>query len=102
MGIKVELDENLERRFRQLAMKRYGYSKGSIKKATESAIQQWTESQYQTRAFDYRKGEKDEEKRSAVDLMTGLLKDAKHKNSVQEQHEIRKLWVGAAEERRRR
>ena len=33
MGIKVDLDEELEREFRELAMKKFGYSKGSIKKA---------------------------------------------------------------------
>ena len=31
MGIKVYLDEDLEREFREFAMKRFGYSKGSIK-----------------------------------------------------------------------
>ena len=45
MGIKVDLDEDLEKEFRELAMKRFGYSKGSIKKATESAIRQWTSSE---------------------------------------------------------
>jgi hypothetical protein len=34
------LDEDLEKEFRELAMKKFGYSKGSIKKATESAIKE--------------------------------------------------------------
>jgi hypothetical protein len=42
MVIKVELDKNLEQSFRQTAMKRFGYSKGSIKKAAEAAIKKWT------------------------------------------------------------
>jgi hypothetical protein len=100
MGIKVELDEQLEREFRQLAMKKFGYSKGSIKKATETAIRQWTETVSGT-------GPNSESKErqgggSAVDLLTGLLKNTAHKTSVKEQHEIRRLWAKVATEQRRR
>ena len=42
MSLKVDLDRDLERKFRQLAMKRFGYSKGSLKKATHYAIELWT------------------------------------------------------------
>lgn len=42
MSLKVDLERDLERKFRQLAMKRFGYSKGSIKKATHYAIESWT------------------------------------------------------------
>ncbi len=96
MGIKVELDEQLEREFRQLAMKKFGYSKGSIKKATETAIRQWTETVSGAGPKSAR------ESGSAVDLLTGLLKNTKHKTSVEEQHEIGKLWTKVATEQRRR
>lgn len=43
MSLRVELGEELEKKFRELAMKRYGYSKGAIKKATETALKRWTE-----------------------------------------------------------
>ncbi len=95
MGIKVDLDEDLEREFRELAMKRFGYSKGSIKKATESAIRQWTATELQIKPSSM---ERKKQNKSGVDLLTGLLKDVKHKSSVVEQHEIRKLWMRSAEE----
>ncbi len=100
MGIKVELDEQLEREFRQLAMKKFGYSKGSIKKATETAIRQWTEIEFGTRPNSM--GEGRQGSKTAVDLLTGLLKNTKHKTSVEEQHEIGKLWANVATERARR
>ncbi len=94
MAIKVELDENLEKEFRELAMKKFGYSKGSIKKATETAIREWTavETGRKVATSQSKKG------KSGVDLLTGLLKDVKHRTSVEEQHEIRKLWTKSAEE----
>ena len=43
MSLRLELDKELERKFRELAMRRYGFGKGSIKKAAETAIKRWTE-----------------------------------------------------------
>jgi len=43
MSLRIELDKEFEKKFRELAMKKYGYSKGSIKKATELALKRWTE-----------------------------------------------------------
>ena len=42
MTLKVDLNKDLEKKFRQLAMEKFGYSKGSIKKATHDAIESWT------------------------------------------------------------
>lgn len=39
--IRAEIDEKLERRFRELAMKRFGYGKGALTKAVEEAIIKW-------------------------------------------------------------
>ncbi len=100
MGIKVDLDEELEKEFRQLAMKKFGYSKGSIKKATETAIRQWTAAEFQTKPSST--SEAKQGSKTGVDLLVGLLKNTKHKTSVEEQHEIRKLWVKVAAERGRR
>ena len=38
-GIKGWVWERIWKKFRKLAMKKYGYSKGSIKKASEEAIE---------------------------------------------------------------
>jgi len=47
MVLKVILSKELERKFRELAMKKYGYSKGSLKKATHHAIELWTKESLQ-------------------------------------------------------
>lgn len=96
MGIKVELDEDLERRFRELAMKKFGYAKGSIKKATESAIRQWTANEFGLKAGS---GQRQQGTKSGADLLVGLLKNTRHRSSVEEQHAIGKLWAKVAEER---
>ena len=43
MSLRLELEKELERKFRELAMRRYGFTKGAIKKAAETAIRRWTE-----------------------------------------------------------
>ncbi len=40
--IKVEVDESLARRFRKRAMEKYGYKKGSMKKALEEAMRKFS------------------------------------------------------------
>lgn len=40
--IKVEVDESLARRFRKKAMEKYGYKKGSMKKALEEAMMKFS------------------------------------------------------------
>lgn len=91
MSLRVELDKELERRFRELAMRKYGYSKGAIKKATEVALRKWS-------------GEEETMKpkktsKNPVDSIVGLLGNIKHRSSVEEQHEIRKIWSKIAEDR---
>jgi len=43
MSLRLEIDKELERKFRELAMRRYGFTKGALKKAAETAIKRWTE-----------------------------------------------------------
>lgn len=40
-SIKVQLSEETERRFRETAMKRFGYGKGALSMAAERALSQW-------------------------------------------------------------
>lgn len=86
MSLRVELNKELERKFRQAAMKRFGYSKGSIKKAAEMAIRKWSaESMVE---------ESKKQVMDPVELMEGLLIELKgKKTSVELQHEARKLWA---------
>ncbi|MBS3074815.1 hypothetical protein J4447_05195 [Candidatus Pacearchaeota archaeon] len=91
MSLRVELDKELERKFRELAMRRYGYSKGSIKKATELAIRRWSE--------EIVKEKPAKKIKDPVELMEGLLVELRgKKTSVELQHEARKLWSKIAED----
>ncbi|MCD6470005.1 hypothetical protein J7L29_04320 [Candidatus Bathyarchaeota archaeon] len=40
-GIKVYISDELERKFREAAMRLYGYGKGSLSVACEKAISMW-------------------------------------------------------------
>jgi len=86
MSLRVELDRELEKKFRELAMRRYGYSKGAIKKATEIAIKKWTKEETFERPT---KDIKDPFK-----LIEGGLSHLRGKvTSVELQHEAMKIWA---------
>lgn len=87
MSIRLEFEKEFEKKFRELAMKRFGYSKGSIKKAAGMALKRWTEQE----------ATKESKKtfKNPVDDIVGLLADTKvkgKKTSVELQHESKKLW----------
>ena len=80
MVLKVEL----EHKFREAAMRKYGYQKGSLQKATKEALSDWVHQQ--------------PTKVSKVDdpfmLVRGILGHLKgKKTSVQLQHEAKDLWT---------
>lgn len=41
MVLKIEFNDEFERKFRELAMRKYGFYKGSLKKASEEALSSW-------------------------------------------------------------
>ena len=84
MVLKVELEKELEHKFREAAMRKYGYSKGSIQKATKEALSSWVMQQST-------KIPKVDDPFKLVEGMLGHLKGKK--TSVQLQHEATKLWA---------
>lgn len=70
--IKVEVDDALARKFRKKAMEKYGYKKGTIKRAMEDVITKFSMS-------------------GTVDwtCLRGTLRSTKKVSSVQLQH---RLW----------
>jgi hypothetical protein len=46
--IKVEVDDELAKRFRKKAMEKYGYKKGSVKKALEGLMEEFTRKSIET------------------------------------------------------
>lgn len=92
MSIRLELEKELERKFREKAMHDFGYYKGSLLKAGRIAISKWVHEERPSKL-------KQKTSHDHVTPLVGLLKDVKHKSSVEEQHEIRKLWLKAAEDK---
>ena len=83
-GIRIQLPDELERLFREMAMKRFGYVKGSLSRAAEEAIRKWLASQLQL--------EKREFEGDPIKAIEGLLADAQI-DSVDLQHLAGKIWV---------
>jgi len=83
-GLRIQLTDKLEKLFRKMAMKRYGYGRGSLSRAAEEAIQRWVAFQLQT--------EKKEFEGDPVKAIEGLLADV-HVDSVELQHLAGKIWV---------
>jgi hypothetical protein len=84
VGIRIQLPAELEKMFRRMAMRRFGYKKGAISKAAEEAIRNWLSVQLQL--------EKREFEGDPVKAIIGLLSDIKI-DSVKLQHLANKIWV---------
>ena len=84
MVLKVELEKELEHKFRETAMKKFGYSRGSIQKASREALSSWVVQQ----------SSKIPKVDDPFKLVEGMLSHLKgKKTSVQLQHEATKLWA---------
>ena len=84
MVLKLVLDHDLEKKFREVAMRRFGFSKGSLKKASELAIKHWVcqEEKQLPKTKDY------------FSEVKGIMKHLRGKyTSVQLQHEAMELWA---------
>lgn len=89
MSLRLEIDEKLERKFRETAMREFGYGKGSLRKASEMAIKKWVgdRSKRPVKKVD-----------DPVKLIKGGLSKYKGKyTSVELQHEATKIWAKKAD-----
>ena len=73
--MKIKLPDSIEDAFRKVAMKRFGYQKGSMSEAASEAIGEWTET--------YESMDKNED---PIEAISGIMKHIK-KTSVELQHE---------------
>lgn len=80
MVLKIDL-ENMEKKFRELAMRKYGFYKGSIKKAGNEAIKLWIELEEPVLPTI----------KNPINSIKGIMKHVK-KRSVELQHESLRLW----------
>ena len=83
MSLRIKIDQKLERRFREAAMRRFGYGKGALSKAAEEAIRRWVSTvESESLSFD----------EDPVEAIDGLLSDI-DLDSVNLQHEAIKFWA---------
>lgn len=81
--IRAKIDEGLELRFRELAMRRFGYGKGALTRAVEDAILKWISSvEREELAFEG----------DPVEAIDGIISDV-DVDSVVLQHRIRDAWA---------
>ncbi len=82
MSLRLELN-GIEKNFREAAMKKYGYSKGALKKASEEALKRWIAEQKEIPKSE-----------NPMGLIEGILEKLKGKiKSVELQHSASRLWV---------
>ena len=84
MVLKLEFENELEQRCRELAMRKFGFTKGALKKASKEAIKDWIKEQNSTLP----------KVKNPIKLIEGTLSHLKGKySSVELQHEASKLWI---------
>ena len=84
MVLKLEFEKEFELKFRELAMRKYGYSKGALRKASKEALQRWI-SQENTSLPKLQ---------DPFKKLRGCMKHLKGKyTSVELQHEAKQLWI---------
>ncbi len=84
--LKIVLPEEVEQKFRKLAMQRFGYQKGALSKAGQKAVEEWSV----MHSDEMDMGSADE---NPILALRGILKHVK-KTSVELQHEA---WDGVYE-----
>jgi len=88
--IKIQVSDEVEKRFRQAAMSRFGYTKGALSLAAERAFSEWAGSDEEI-IQEVRKIVKKVRVRDVASEIRGLLKHVKGKTSTELKHEISKI-----------
>ncbi len=81
-GLRLKLRSDLEKRFRETAMKRFGFGKGALTRAAEQAFERWLSTAKDNFRFEG----------DPVKAIDGILADLKL-NSVELQHSARRVWA---------
>jgi len=82
-SLKIYISDNLEKKFRETAMRRYGYKEESISMAVKNALEEWT---YKVRKAKMTADVPDD----PVEAIWGMLSEVK-KEGVELQHEAGKI-----------
>jgi hypothetical protein len=81
-GLRLHVRDELERRFRETAMRRFGFGKGALTRAAEQAFERWLSTASENIQFEG----------DPVKAIDGILGDVKL-SSVELQHSVRKAWM---------
>ena len=82
-GIRLQLRDEIEKRFREAAMRRFGFGRGALSRAAEQAIEAWLSAATETVQFEG----------DPVKAIEGILSEVSL-DAVELQHSVRKLWAG--------
>ena len=92
--IKVQVSDQVEKKFRKAAMKKFGYAKGALSSAAEKALLEWSDKE--TAREEVSRIIHDAGISSIVSEIEGVLKHVKGKTSVELQHEANKIRAQSA------
>lgn len=81
--MRIYIPDELEKRFRETAMRLFGYGRGSLSLASEKALEAWTSQTSEAMAVV-------ESIEDPVRAIHGMLSDVK-KTGVELQHEARRI-----------
>ncbi len=84
-SLKFYISDELDQKFRKIAMKCYGYGRGSLSAAAEHALLMWVENIEQIVKNEHIP-------KNPVEVIKGLLKDVK-KTSVELQREMSQIRI---------
>lgn len=88
--LKIQVTDDLEKKFREIAMRRFGHKKGSLSIAAEEALGKWTSRNEEEEVVRKvaRKHAKD-----PIDELEGALSHIRNKTSVQLKREALDDWA---------
>lgn len=81
-GLRLQVRSDLEKRFREAAMRRFGFGKGALTRAAEQAFERWLSTSKENVRFEG----------DPVKAIDGILDDLSL-NSVELQHFARSVWA---------
>lgn len=91
--LKVNISSELGKKFREIAMKKYGYTRGALSTAAQTALAGWTLKTEKTeKAKEVMRGHI----KNPVDELEGMLAHVKGKTSEQLQNEALDIWAEEA------
>lgn len=82
VGLRLQVRDDLEKRFREAAMRRFGFGKGSLTRAAEQAFERWLSTAKDNVRFEG----------DPVKAIDGILVGMKL-SSVELQHSVRRAWA---------